>query len=178
MNRAKMDQAIYAGKIFYPGMLDGLEAPNAAFYLGQTCLYDSVHLNYAELTTIEKDLGFRDSQFRQYAGTSGRYHDRQNKINKPAEVKKITYLMMWSDREDFEVKKPQWMGDWATASFRNFGNFALVLDTLPPVIRIPGVVENANLRRSSRIVVVVTDNYKKIKSFPCYAGRKLVVIYQ
>ena len=26
--------------------------------------------------------------------------------------------MMWSDRDDFEVKKPQWMGDWATASFR------------------------------------------------------------
>ena len=73
--------------------------------------------------------------------------------------------MMWSDREDFEVKKPQWLGDWATASFRNFGNFALILDTLPPVIRIPGVVENANLKRSSRIAVVVTDNYKKIKSF-------------
>ncbi|HEX3768774.1 MAG TPA: M23 family metallopeptidase, partial [Puia sp.] len=47
---------IYAGKMFYPGMLDCLEAPNAAFYLGQTCLYDSLHLNYAELTTVEKDL--------------------------------------------------------------------------------------------------------------------------
>ena len=74
-------------------------------------------------------------------------------------------LMIWSDRADFEVKKPQWMGDWATASFRNFGNFALTLDTVPPVIRIPGVVENANLKRSSRIAVLVTDNYKKIKSF-------------
>ena len=53
---AENGQAIYAGKIFYPGMLDGFEAPNAAFYLGQTCLYDSLHLNYAELTTVGKDL--------------------------------------------------------------------------------------------------------------------------
>ena len=63
--------AIYAGKIFYPGMLDGLEAPNAAFYLGQTCLYDSLHLNYTELTTTERDLVSVDSQFRQRTGSPG-----------------------------------------------------------------------------------------------------------
>ena len=73
--------------------------------------------------------------------------------------------MQWSDGEDFEVKKPQWLGDWATCSFRSFGNFRLVLDTVPPLIRVPGIVENANLRRSSRIAVIVQDNYKKIKNF-------------
>ena len=74
-------------------------------------------------------------------------------------------LLMWITGEDYEVKKPQWLGDWATAGFRSFGNFALALDTLPPVIRIPAVIEGANLKRSSRIAVLVTDNYKKIKNF-------------
>ena len=37
---------VYAGKVFYPGMLDGFEAANAAFYLGEACLYDSLHLVY------------------------------------------------------------------------------------------------------------------------------------
>ena len=53
----KQAHAIYAGKIFYPGMLDGFEAPNAAFYLGQTCLYDSLHLDYwRQLRTADKNL--------------------------------------------------------------------------------------------------------------------------
>jgi hypothetical protein len=72
---------------------------------------------------------------------------------------------MWADGDDFEVKKPQWMGEWAAASFWRFGNFALAIDTIPPVIRVPGVVENANLHKSTRIAVLVTDNFKKIKNF-------------
>jgi hypothetical protein len=86
------------------------------------------------------------------------------KLKKPG-IQKQRVLLEWNDGEDFEVRKPEWLGDWATAGFRTFGNFQLVLDTLSPLIRIPGIVENANLRRSTRIVVLVQDNYKKIKNF-------------
>jgi hypothetical protein len=41
----------------------------------------------------------------------------------------------------------------------------LINDTEPPAISFPGIIENANLERSSRIAVVVHDNYKKIKNF-------------
>jgi hypothetical protein len=156
--------AIYAGKMFYPGMLDGLEATNAAFYLGQTCLYDSVHLNYAELVTEGKDLVSLIHNFGNKEVPLADTMTVRIKLTKPVN-QKDRVLMMWSEGEDFEIKKPQWLGDWATASFRSFGNFSLTLDTIPPVIRIPGVVENANLKRSSRIAIIVTDNYKKIKSF-------------
>ena len=40
------ENAIYTGKIFYPGMVDGFETADAAFYLGEKCLYDSLHLDY------------------------------------------------------------------------------------------------------------------------------------
>ena len=40
-----------------------------------------------------------------------------------------------------------------------------MLDTVPPLIRVPGIIENANLQRSSRIAVLVQDNYKKIRNF-------------
>ena len=73
--------------------------------------------------------------------------------------------MQWKEGEESEVKKPEWLGEWATATFRNLGTFSLVLDTLPPVIRIPGIVENANLSRASRIALFVQDNYKKLKIF-------------
>jgi hypothetical protein len=156
--------SVFSGKMFYSGMLDGFESANAAFYLGEKCLYDSSHLDYRESPGEGGDMV---SSLHQFGTTKIPLADSMTvriKLTNPASQKQ-RILMQWTDGGDFEVRKPEWLGDWATASFRNFGNFSLVLDTLPPVIRIPGVVENANLQRSSRIAVLVQDNYKKIKNF-------------
>jgi hypothetical protein len=159
-----ISQAIYAGKMFYPGMLDGFETPDAAFYIGPNCLYDSLHVNYLAAAASGKDIisaihSFGNTQI-PLADTMTVRLKLTNAVNHKDRI-----LMMYIDKEDFEVKKPQWNGEWATASFRTFGNFALAMDTVAPVIRIPGVVENANLQRSSRIAVIVTDNFKKIRNF-------------
>ena len=155
---------VYAGKVFYPGMLDGFEASNAAFYLGPACLYDSLHLVYLETASDAKNTVSSVHRFGNTEVPLGDTMTVRIRLSK-SEIQKQHVLMQWSDGEDFEVKKPQWLGDWATCSFRSFGNFQLVLDTLAPVIRVPGIVENANLRRSSRIAVIVQDNYKKVKNF-------------
>jgi len=154
----------YNGKMFYPGNLDGIESPDAAFYIGPRCLYDSVRLDYQKSIITEQNT------------VSGTYRIGNTRIPladtmtvririSESTDQKQHVIMRWKDDEDFEVKKPAWLGDWATSSFRSFGNFSLILDTIPPVIRIPGIVENANLQRSSRIVVLVDDNNKKIKNF-------------
>jgi hypothetical protein len=155
---------VYPGKTFYPGMLDGYETPEAAFYLGEKCLYDSLHLVYHETTGQRKDMV---SAFHQFGSTSVPLADTMTvrlKLSKSINEKQHV-LLQRLDGQDFEIKKPDWQGEWATASFSNFGIFCLVLDTVPPVIRIPGMFGNVNLNRSSRIVVFVQDNYKKIKNF-------------
>lgn len=155
---------LYAGKMFYPGNVDGMEMPDAAFYLGATCLYDSLHLDYQQ-TAIEVKNAV--SSVHHFGNTQIPLADSllvRIKLSKLPALKQQV-VMQWSNNEDFEIKKPEWLGDWATASFRNFGNFGLVLDTIPPVILIPGVVDNANLQRSSRIAILVEDNYKKIRNF-------------
>ncbi len=157
-------KAVLPGKVFYPGMLDGNEAPNAAFYLGPDCLYDSLHIVYQETTTTGMD---KVSALHHFGTTEVPLADTMTvriKLSR-AVTEKEHVLMQWENGDDFDVKKPEWLGDWATATFQSFGNFSLVLDTVAPVIRIPGTVENANLQRSSRIAVVVTDNYKKIRNF-------------
>jgi hypothetical protein len=154
----------YNGKMFYPGNLDGMESPDGAFYIGPQCLYDSVRLDYQESFIAEQNI------------VSGTYRIGNTHIPladtmtvrlrlSNSKDQKQRVIMRWANGEDFDVKKPAWLGDWATASFRSFGNFSLILDTIPPVVRIPGMVENANLQRSSRIVVLVDDNNKKIKNF-------------
>ena len=156
----------YRGKMFYPGMVDGVETPTAAFYLGERCLYDSLHLNHEESALQRMDMV---SSLHEFGSSKIPLADTMTvrlKITK-AVIQKQRVLMQWSDGNDFEVIKPSWLGDWATAAFRNFGNFCLILDTVPPVIRVPGVIDNANLRRGSRIAILVQDNYKKIKNFRC-----------
>ena len=157
-------EMVYPGKVFYPGNLDGFEAPEAAFYLGLTCLYDSLHLDYHQVAGEGKDLVSALHQFGNIWVPLADTMTVRIKLSKPL-IDKQHVLMQWSEGEDFEIKKPEWLGEWATASFRSFGNFSLVLDTEPPLIRVPGVVENANLQRSSRIAVLVQDNYEKIKNF-------------
>jgi hypothetical protein len=159
------ENPVLPGKIFYPGMMDGFETTDAAFYLGEKCLYDSAHLVYHEIP----GMGGVDvvSAIHQFGSSQIPLADSMTvriKLSGKANLKR-NILIQWIDGEDFEVKKPEWMGDWATAGFWSFGNFRLVLDTVPPVISVPGVVENANLQRSSRIVVLIRDNYRKIKNF-------------
>ena len=153
-----------AGKVFYPGMLDGYETPDAAFYLGSNCLYDSLHIEYQELPGEGPDPVSSIHQFGSLQVPLADTMTVRIKLAKPISQKKYV-LMQWVDKDEFEVKKPQWLGDWATASFRSFGKFRLVVDTIPPSIRIPGIVEHANLKRSSRIAVLVQDNYKQVKNF-------------
>ncbi len=154
----------FAGKMFYPGLVDGIETPDAAFYLGETSLYDSLHLSEQVTPGLGNDLV---SDLHQFGTASTPLADsmivriRQKKWNE----RKQNVLMKWSEGKDFEVEKPAWMGEWATCSFRSFGTFSLVLDTVPPFIQIPGVPENANLHNSKHIVVLVSDNYRTIRNF-------------
>ncbi len=159
-----LPQKNFAGKMFYPGMVDGIETPDAAFYLGEGSLYDSLHLSEQVKPGSGNDLV---SDLHQFGNGSVPLADTMVvRIKQKKLIEwKSNVLMKWSEGDDFEVQKPIWMGEWATGAFRSFGTFSLVLDTIPPSIRIPGVAENANLHRSSRITVQVRDNYRKIKNF-------------
>jgi hypothetical protein len=154
----------FPGKLFYPGLVDGFEDPGAAFYLGSSCLYDSLHVPFQEITANGQSWLSGGYQIGSAQVPLADSMTVRIKLNKPLE-KKDRVLMEWRNKLDSEDKKPEWLGDWATASFRSFGEFYLVLDTVAPVIRFPEILENANLQHSNRIEVVVTDNYKKIKNF-------------
>jgi hypothetical protein len=154
----------YDGKTFYPGLVDGFETPYAAFYLGSSCLYDSLHVPYQETPGQGKDAVSSLHHFGTIQVPLADTMTVRIKISKMQHLKDRV-LLQWSAGEESDVKKPEWLGDWATAVFRSFGNFQLVLDTVPPVIRIPGFIENANLQNRPQISVVVQDNYKKVRNF-------------
>ena len=54
---------------------------------------------------------------------------------------------------------------WYKASFREFGNFQLMLDTLPPTINPIGLRDGMNCSKLSAIKFVILDNTEEIKNF-------------
>ena len=63
------------------------------------------------------------------------------------------------------VEKVNWKDQWASARFRDFGNYQLVVDEEPPVIVPVGLSEGANLSMKAKIVFVVKDNMGGVKNF-------------
>ena len=56
------------------------------------------------------------------------------------------------------------MANGSLQNFRDFGNFELIADDVPPVIY-GGFKDNANLSKSSRIIFIPRDNNDEIKIF-------------
>ncbi len=161
---AQESRLFFAGKMFYPSMIDGNETDDCAFYLGEGSFYDSVHVSYLAMDGHAPDLVSRVHYIGSASVPIGDSMTVRIKLTKPVS-EKSQVLMEQMDNGGSTVKAVRWQGDWATAAFRSFGAFQLVMDSVPPQISFPGIVENANLQRSPRIVVSVRDNYGKIKNF-------------
>lgn len=151
------------GKTFYPLMLDGFEAENCEFYIGEKCLYDSVHIAYSSAASGDP------------AAISDAYtigasyiplHDSMLVMIRPQTVfsdaaKQRTVMQLQSGGKTY-AQKVQWQHEWAYARFRGFGTFKLVVDSEPPEI-VAGFANGANLQKASHIAFTVKDNLNEVK---------------
>jgi hypothetical protein len=173
-----------SGKRFYPGMVDGFETEDCAFYLGEKSLYDSVVLS----ATVS---GYPGSGLSLPGGVSAVYSigapwiplldpvlvrlrlagksspgpdDKAAVLNVPSIVAdKVVMVCFRSSERD--VKRPEWKDGWASARFREFGNFELVEDTTAPVITPIGPLEGADLSHAGRIAFNIKDNLGALRNF-------------
>jgi murein DD-endopeptidase MepM/ murein hydrolase activator NlpD len=154
------------GKMFYPQMLDGLESPACAFYIGEKCLYDSVHINYTESNAV---LPNAVSSVHTIGALYIPLQDSFLVRIKPNDhfdmSKKDRVVMERFAGAKKDVEKVQWQDGWASAKFRDFGNFQLLVDEEPPKIIPVGFVNGANLGHKSRIVFIIKDNLDVFKNF-------------
>lgn len=154
------------GKKFYPGMLDGFETADCAFYIGEKSLYDSVHIDYgvsplslpgaisAAYSIGAVFIPLRDPLL---------VRIRPGAAWTDAAKDKVVMVRFAGSKKD--VQRPEWQGGWASAKFREFGDFQLVEDNEAPVITPLGMLNGADLSHSSRIAFSVKDNLGAIRSF-------------
>lgn len=153
------------GKMFYPLMLDGFETENCEFYIGEKCLYDSVHVKYTSAASANPDV-LSDVHIIG-AGYVPLQESFLIRIKPDAGFTKADSaftVMQWSYGSKTAVQKVQWQQEWASAKFRDFGNFQLVRDTTAPVIVPSGFTDGSDLSKATRIIFTVRDNLPGVKN--------------
>lgn len=164
-NGAAVAPAVNTAKMFYPFMLDGFETEHCEFYIGERCLYDSVHIRHSESANSHPQ-GVSDVHTIG-ASTIPLQESFLVRIqpNRPLTVnEQQRTVMQWYSGSRQDVQKVEWQNGWASARFRDFGSFRLVTDETPPQINAPGLPDGADLSKASRIVFTVTDNLGRFKN--------------
>lgn len=151
-------------EMFYPNMVNIFERENVSFYLPEIALYDSFHFIYKEMTAPD-------------GGTVQQLHNASVPVQTYFPVKIRGHFMMADSghimmkrtagaKTDF--KKATYENGWYKAAFREFGNYQLLLDRTPPVIRPIGFRDGMRVTSIGRIAFSVIDNTEEIGSFNAY----------
>jgi hypothetical protein len=155
-----------AGKFFYPNMLDGFETEDCEFYIGEKCLYDSVHIGYHRTASLSpKVVSAVHTIGAAYIPLQEAMTVRIKPTIPLEDAKRSHVVMQWFAGKKYSVTKVDWQKEWATAKFRDMGNFQLVLDEEPPVIVPAGFKDGAYMSKAARMVFIVKDNLESFNNF-------------
>ncbi|WP_276479899.1 M23 family metallopeptidase [Paraflavitalea pollutisoli] len=156
---------VTADKMFYPFMLDGFETEQCEFYIGERCLYDSVHIRHSRsANTHPQGVSDVHSIGAPNIPLQESFLVRIQPGRSLSAAEQQRTVMQWYAGTKNDVQKVEWKNGWASARYRDFGSFRLLTDDTPPVIVPSGFVDGANLGNASRIVFTVTDNLGKCRN--------------
>lgn len=149
---------------FHPGFINVFERENISFYLPENCLYDSLRFRYSE---VVPNTGYTIYQLHNVNVPLHAYFPVTIKASTAFPGKMVMHRFA-NGRKDFVKAEPVRYGredGWFRASFRDFGSFQLMVDTVPPKISPLGFKDKMNGSKLNSIRFVVTDNTEEIKSF-------------
>ncbi len=146
-------------KRFYPGMIDGIETADCAFFLSERSLFDSATIGVAAVG-VPRDPSYLPGAVTPLFAIGDGYIPLLEPVlvrlrlsdsigpetlhGLPVVTERIVMVCSYGTSKD--VRRPEWKGAWASARFGEFGSFQLIYDTIPPVITPLGPLEGADLK--------------------------------
>lgn len=166
IDESKYNQDFSASQKFSPGVVNVFEKDDIQVILGEKDLYDSINFIYAKKSsTTPQALSALHSVHTALVPVHGYYTVRLKADKSLQDINVDKIIMQRTAGDKMDVAKVEKEGEWFSAKFREFGNFQLLVDNVPPIISPIGIRENANLSHSSQIIFSVTDNLRAIKNF-------------
>jgi murein DD-endopeptidase MepM/ murein hydrolase activator NlpD len=151
--------AFFKPKEFHPGFINVFENNNISFYLPENALYDSIRFRYNEIIPSQ---GYPIYQIHNVTVPVHTYFPVKIKATS-ALPGKIVMHRFANGKDDYA--KAEFENGWYKASFREFGNFQLMVDTTAPKITAIGFKEGMNAAKLNRLAFVIIDNTEEIKKF-------------
>lgn len=158
------ENELYDRKEFHPGFVNIYESESFQLLLTENTLYDSLSFFYDVKKSTDPNV---KSPIVSILSGLIPAHDyftvklKANEVISKENEEKLLMRQTWNSKKNYSKVTKE--GDWYVAKFRNFGQFELVLDTVPPVIT--GIHQHANYSNSRRIVITPKDNTDEIVSF-------------
>jgi hypothetical protein len=154
-----------ADKMFYPMMVDGFESEECEFYIGERCLYDSVHIRYSRTAATDPQAASAIHTIGAgYIPLQEAFLVRLMPVRSLTDAERSRTVMQWVNGSKKDVQKVEWQQRWAAGRFRDFGNYLLLVDTTPPVIVPIGFTDGASLGKATRLLFTVKDNLNRFKN--------------
>lgn len=148
-------------KEFHPGFINVFESDKVKFYLPENAIYDSFSFQYKD---IPSSTGNDIFQLHTATVPLQTYFTVNIKGNFPIpDTGKIVMKRSYGSKTDYD--KAVYRDGWYSASFREFGNYQLLKDNLPPVVSSPGFYNGMNASKLRRIVFSITDDSEDLRSF-------------
>ena len=148
-------------KKFIPNYINIFEQNNIRFYMPENAIYDTINFVFKEFSAAN------GKNIYQLHNTSIPVH-----CNFPISIKenfaiedtgKIVMKRTGGSKQSYA--KADYKNGWYTASFRDFGNFQLMVDREPPTITTVGFRNGMNATNASRIIFRVRDNTENVAKF-------------
>ena len=146
---------------FIPNYVNIFENDKVKFYLPENALYDTVNFIYKEMASAGEQNIY---QLHNATIPVHTYFMVNIKADFTAEdSSKIVMKRSYGAKDDY--RKANHSKGWYNASFREFGNFELTVDKIPPVVNPIGFRDGMNAAKLNRILFSVSDNTEEIQSF-------------
>ncbi len=147
--------------IFKPGQINIFENEAISFYLLENSIYDYFQFHYNESIV----MGSKIFSLHNENVPIENYFPIKIKGNyKRRDTGNIVMKLMTNQKEKF--KKARFDNGWYTASFREFGKYELVIDTIAPVVKpIGSFRDGATITTLNKIIFSASDNTKEIAEF-------------
>jgi hypothetical protein len=160
--------------LFRPGFINVFENNQVRFYLPENALYDSIRFTFREIIPTQGNPIYQ--LHNGHIPLQGMF--AVNIKNIPASLpNKMVMHRFWANKNDYSKAQPVLMGyenGWYRANFREFGNFQLLEDTVPPTITAIGIREGMKVSKLNRLVFVIKDNTTELEKFSAYLDGKWV----
>lgn len=147
-------------KEFHPGFINIFENAKLHFFLPEISLYDSFSFKYNEIIPA---AGFPVYQIHNTTVPLQTMFSVKIKDTTATHPDKMVMHRFANNKNDYARAKYE--NGWFKATFREFGNFQLLEDTIPPTIAPIGFREGMHAGKLNRLAFVVTDNTEELVNF-------------